>query len=168
MTKTFDNRGFTLMELLVSIAVFSILTSMVTVSYASNEKHRLLKQESNKILSGLQKAENMSITGQIFDSFSPVFYEFIMEECSNDCYYRIVAVSGDGIHRELEKVPLKGLAVEVAGDKAAVRFFPPRGRMEIVDNGPLIKIGVANDSGDYCLEANSISGRIGLSEGNCN
>jgi len=171
MKKKFDNRGFTLMELLVAISIFSLLTTFVVASYASNEKSRLLKLEASKVLVGLQKAENMAITGQFFDSFIPAVYEFSLSDCSNDCFYILSAKDASGNSKELERQELKGVSIDILNSNNALfRFLPPRGRLEILANENLqssIKVGLGDEENSYCLEASSVSDRIGLKEGAC-
>lgn len=171
MKKYFNNQGFTLMELLVAISIFSLLTTFVVASYASNEKSRLLKLEASKVLVGLQKAENMAITGQFFDSFVPVVYEFSLSDCSNNCSYALSAKDVSGNPKELEKQELKGLAIDIpSGEQSLFKFSVPRGRLEILVGGdiqPSIKINLGDSETAYCLEASSVSGRIGLKEGVC-
>ncbi len=171
MKKYFNNQGFTLMELLVAISIFSLLTTFVVASYASNEKSRLLKLEASKVLVGLQKAENMAITGQFFDLFIPSVFEFSLSDCPSNCFYVLSAKDVSGNSKELEKQELKGLAVDISdGKQALFKFSAPRGRLEILvdeNTQTSIKINLGDSDTSYCLEASSVSGRIGLKEGSC-
>ncbi len=171
MKKYLNNQGFTLMELLIAISIFSLLITFVVVNYVSNEESRLLKLEASKILDGLQKTENMSITGQIFDSFVPSVYEFHLSNCSDNCYYVLSVKDALGNSKELENQKLNRIGINIlGGNDVLFRFLPPRGRLEIIVNEiikPSIKIDLGNNENFYCLEASSISGRISLKDGFC-
>lgn len=175
MKKYFNNQGFTIMELLVAISIFSILTTFVVFKYADNEKLRSLKLESSKILFVLQKAENMAITGQIFDSFVPISYEFSLFDCSDNCFYDLKIKDVNNNERLLEKQELKRLQIKLPNSYKQVlfKFLPPRGRLEIIVDEinkitvSSIKIDIGNDDIFYCLEVSSVSGRIDLKNGKC-
>jgi len=174
MKKYFNNQGFTIMELLVAMSIFSILTTFVVFKYADNEKLRSLKLESSKILFALQKAENMAITGQIFASFVPTSYELSLSNCSDNCFYDLKIKDANDNEQILEKQELKKLQIKLPDSYGQVlfKFLPPRGRLEIIDEAnkitvPSIKIDIGNDDIFYCLEVNSISGRIDLKNGKC-
>lgn len=171
MKKYFNNQGFTLMELLVAMSIFSLLTTFVVANYASNEKSRLLKLEASKVLVGLQKAENMAITGQIFESFIPSAYELSLSDCEAGCLYILSAKDASGSERQLEEQDLKGVGINIdEGDQVLFRFLPPRGRLEIgvgPQDVPSIKIDIGDNEVSYCLEVSSVSGKIGLKDGSC-
>lgn len=169
-----NNRGFTLMELLVAMSIFSLLTTFVVAKFSFSERSRSLKLEASKILFALQKTENMAITGQIFDSFIPLVYEFSLADCSEDCFYLLGAKDASGDYRELERQELKGLSVDVKGtDRVLFRFLPPRGFLEIIvgeqegQSQQSAEATIGDNDISYCLEAGAVSGRINLKNGAC-
>jgi prepilin-type N-terminal cleavage/methylation domain-containing protein len=165
----FKNKfGFTLLELLIAISIFAILTSLVGISYRSNEKLRQLKDQSQIIVDGLQKAQNMALTGEAVtidgDLVVPSSYIFNLNSCTNNCFYTVTAAGTSG-SVELSKVELKNLS---ANTNLQAQFTPPRGKMALNGNQTEVKLQISNSVGDdFCIKVNSISGRMDIASDEC-
>lgn len=173
MKECFNKQGFTLIELLLAISIFSLLTTFMVVNYAFNEKTRSLKLEVSKILVGLQKAENMAITGQVFDLFTPSVYEFSLSNEGDNCLYVLSAKDASGENKEIETQHLKGIKIKDSKNSLVFKFLPPRGRLKIIDKKneenemSSIKINIGSNDVSYCLEVSSLSGKISLKNDSC-
>jgi Tfp pilus assembly protein FimT len=62
-----QTRGFTIMELLVSIGVFLSLFLMVTVNFRAGESINELRLETQKIASDIRKLQTLALTGSTYN-----------------------------------------------------------------------------------------------------
>jgi prepilin-type N-terminal cleavage/methylation domain-containing protein len=66
-----NQRGFSLIELLVSIAIFTILSGIVMFSFSDVRKHDELRESSEQLSSYLRQAQNLAMTGQKVNGSNP-------------------------------------------------------------------------------------------------
>lgn len=167
-------RGFTLIELLVAIAIFFILTSFVVIKYWDNEGLRYLRGDAQMLTDDLQKIQNMALAGESVNDVLPDYYNLYFKSCESDCSYITFASTTDEVF-EIATKNLKYASIDtgVSGEgEIMVAFRLPRGRMIIYTRGGTVdeaKINISDVSGknNFCLQLNSISGRIGLISGDC-
>lgn len=173
LAPAFNSRraGFTLIELLVAIAIFSSLSSYLVIKYSNNEKSRSLKNQSLEAIAGLEKVQNMALTGETIDSMTPMLYRFSIASCVESCSYKLSVVWAN-LNEEtiIEKaLPNVGIATGFA-QPLKVDFSPPRGKMLISVEGipdDDIAFEIANDESAYCIQLNAVSGRIDSVSGAC-
>lgn len=160
--------GFTLIELLISISIFSLLSSFVVANYRSNEKAKRLKNQAQLIVSGLEKAQNMALTGELAGGIVPLSYYFKLEDCSGGCSYGIFAETTDE-DIPVSSVSLSNLTAETSDGlgQLLVNFTAPRGRMLLPENREEVGLSLNNSDNDYCVRINSVSGRIDSFSGEC-
>lgn len=168
----FSGRGFTLIELLVSIAIFASLSSFLIVRYRDNEKIRTLKNQAQEAIAGLEKVQNMALTGATVDSLAPSLYRFSIADCSENCGYELTAVFSDGSELPISPTAQTQLkSVRVSADPAselAVEFSSPRGKMALLPgNLDSAAFEISNDQAAYCVKLNAVAGRIDLASGAC-
>ncbi|MCF7835726.1 MAG: prepilin-type N-terminal cleavage/methylation domain-containing protein [Candidatus Marinimicrobia bacterium] len=60
----FCKEGFTLIEVLVVIAITALLSGMVFANYKDSQKRYALAQDAQKLASDIRKAQNMTISGK--------------------------------------------------------------------------------------------------------
>lgn len=87
--------GFTLIELLISISIIGLLTVLVLADYRSGQKKYALKQNTQKLVSDIRKAQNMAMSGvdiesqycgygiELNQSARPDSYRFYADKSSN-------------------------------------------------------------------------------------
>jgi len=175
------NCGFTLIELLLAISLFMILSSFTIINYRTNEKVRELKNQAQLLVSGLQKIQNMALTGESVNGLTPLAYKFSIAECSENCSYGLSAIVSSDLEVAEEPISssaLKSVTISIAGNPPgglAAKFSPPRGKMSLqsADGAPTayadaaIEISNANHDGYFCVKLNSVSGRIDYISGQC-
>lgn len=66
-----DNRGFSMLELLVVLVVMITLTAIVMSNYGYQNNNLKLKMEVQQIMSDLRKAQNYSISTKMVDTDIP-------------------------------------------------------------------------------------------------
>ena len=76
--------GFTLIEMLVVIAVISILTAVVIIGYRDSGKKYALAQESQKLVADIRRAQNMAMSGA---KVAGQYYGFGVYAAKNDNFY---------------------------------------------------------------------------------
>lgn len=175
-----NKSGFTLLELLIAISIFAILTSLIGISYRSNEELRQLKNQAQSIVDGLQKAQNMSLAGESVlvngNPTVPNYYRFSLIKDNNvKCHYLITAFAADGSAlKEIARVNFEKLLINVtASAPLNADFYPPRGKMALSLGGAPsqteYKLQLKNPSISdiFCVTVNSISGRMDIAAGQC-
>lgn len=164
-----NERGFTLIELLVAIGIFTLLSSFLVVKYRGNETIRTLKNQALEAVAGLQRAQNMSLTGETAGGGSPSNYVFAIADCSADCAYSLSAFFPDNSSLEISRSALKNVAVKTFQPGGLrIDFSPPRGNMAISPgNLNTAAFEIYNAQAAYCVKLNSVSGRIDLVSGTC-
>ena len=133
-TKYQNNKsGFTLIELIVSIAIIGFVTTIGVVNYRSANKSSVLQLEAYKAATDIRRAQNMALGaiefnfnpsarvpdawGVYFDSASADSYIIFADQDNNQIYN-----SGDGI---FATVNLKNnIVLDITGS-VNVAFVPP-------------------------------------------
>ncbi|MFA6526034.1 MAG: prepilin-type N-terminal cleavage/methylation domain-containing protein [Candidatus Buchananbacteria bacterium] len=161
------DRGFTLIELLVAISIFTLLSSFMVLSYHNDEKAKVLKTQAQDVLIGLQRVQNMALTGELVNGLSPLRYKFILTNCDSNCAYYLKAVLADNSELPIAQENLKSVIVDVqSASGLEVDFLPPRGKIEIINpaNQDAVVLKISNSqSVSYCIKLDSVSGRMDLS-----
>jgi|GEM_PF-1292710 len=166
--------GFTLIELLIAVGIFIIFSSLIIVNYQINEKAKALKNQAQIIVSGLERAQTMALTGELVGGQSPLAYKFsISNPCTipAGCSYALSALFSDEPEVEIAKTMLNNVKIE-GGSFLPVLFYPPRGKMVLSDSAESGVLKVYNrEIGQigFCVRIglNAVSGRISLFSGGC-
>ncbi|MEK7068054.1 MAG: type II secretion system protein [Patescibacteria group bacterium] len=128
-----DKKGFTLIELIVSIAIIGFVSTIGIVNYRSANKSSVLQIEAYKAATDIRRAQNMALGaiefnfnpplrvpdawGVNFDSASADRYVIFTDQDNNKIYN-----SGDGIFATIN---LKNnITLDIAGN-VNVAFAPP-------------------------------------------
>lgn len=72
MLKDKEQKGFTLVEMLVVMAVMAIISSMVLVNYRGGERRNLLRLTAQEVTNTFIRAQNMSLSSQEFKATGEV------------------------------------------------------------------------------------------------
>ena len=133
-TKYQNNKsGFTLIELIVSIAIIGFVTTIGVVNYRSANKSSVLQLEAYKAATDIRRAQNMALGaiefnfnpsarvpdawGVYFDSASADRYIIFADQDNNQIY-----TSGDGIFAAIN---LKNNIVLDISGSINISFVPP-------------------------------------------
>ena len=78
-----SRRGFTLVELIISMAIFSLMTTLVIANFRSASSQRLLRSQANALASVFKQAQVQALSGKPFNSAVPVGgYGVLLSICS--------------------------------------------------------------------------------------
>jgi len=71
MKYIFKNKGFTLIEIIISVSVFAILMGIVISGFQDTRKHEELRDASLQMISHIKKVQNFAQTGHEFEGDVP-------------------------------------------------------------------------------------------------
>jgi len=64
--RTYTKKGFTLIELIISIAITVIIGGIILANYRVGQKQQTLRAEAQKLVSTLRQAQNMASAGKTY------------------------------------------------------------------------------------------------------
>lgn len=134
--------GFTLLELMTTIAMISILSVIFVAGYRSGDKTFRLQRAANKLASDIRKAGELALSGKdsrnscpgatgygLYAEKNQVFYILYADKNGNDGY--------DSSDCPIETINLeKGVKISdvdtgTGADKASINFRPPDPKIDI-------------------------------------
>ncbi len=62
-TQNMNSRGFTIVELLVSMAIIVVLATMVTIAFGYNQQHKVLVANGQRFLNVLRETQTKALSG---------------------------------------------------------------------------------------------------------
>ncbi|MBU4000257.1 type II secretion system GspH family protein [Patescibacteria group bacterium] len=85
--KRVKNRGYTLVELLIVVAIISIMSVVSFSNYGTSRKNVVLRQEAQKVILDLRQAQNMAMNTVKFNGQIPSGgYGIRFDVLSSDAY----------------------------------------------------------------------------------
>lgn len=92
---TNNNFGFSLIELLVSIFILTLITSVSVVNFISWKRDENFKQSIFILTDNIKKIQAMSLTGQTYNGVSPIAYGIYFDEANPSSYITFADMDGD-------------------------------------------------------------------------
>lgn len=169
-------RGFTLVELMIVMAIIGIFSSLTIVNFRGTEKIRAIDHQSLLLLDGIKRIQTSSLSGKVVDNQVPIAYRLKINKCSADCYYDLSAKTATG-EVNIDHVLLEQSAVDIVsssgnslGNNLVIEISPPRSNIKIyINDNPIIGQEVLinlqhtdNSSISKNVRINSLSGRIDI------
>lgn len=162
-----NKKGFTLIELLVAISIMGLLSTIIVANYRDNEEIRKLKNQAELMIDGLEKAQNMALSGMMVNNQIPIAFQFSVNNCSNDnCKYEIKAIFSNDEDLNLVIDSRQFVNLKINND-LRINFLLPRANIKIEESSSEF-IELSNDNGCYRIDLDSISDRINLRKCNSN
>lgn len=168
--------GFTLIELIVVIAIIGFFSSFLLINFRSNQKVTEVRQQALLVIDLIKRAQTMALSGQTVDGVKPVGYgaAVVCLDNGNPCQGLVVSTineeDGWGIvtQSELSKnVMLAGpiYLFAFSGSRANLEITAFEGSSETVVSEAVLRIENVDDRAiAKCIGANALSGRIDLIE----
>lgn len=173
-----NSRGFTLIEILVAIAIFAILSSIMLLNFRGDAKTKELKNNCQQVVDALKQVQTMALSGQQVKNNAGILmvpdgYKFMPACLNNSCRSIYLAASSSptanlGIIK-LNKSEIYGFS------SLMINFLPPSADSQIWINGSQTSTAkmkirhIEDNTLSRCVIYNSISGRMDvLSIDKCN
>ncbi len=156
--------GFSLVEIIISIAIFSVLIGITTMNYRLNQDIRDTKLESLKVHDIIKKAQSLSMTGQSFDGIYFENFSVKADNCEGSICQSLKLFGNNGQENIIQTLELPKAGI-VESD-TAVNFISPRGKAQITVNDESTStaffylINYKNNDIKMCVRVSAISGRI--------
>jgi prepilin-type N-terminal cleavage/methylation domain-containing protein len=125
------NKGFTLVELLVTVSIISLLSVVVFANYRLGEKRFALERSAHKLAQDIRRAQNMSMTTQEFQGAVPGGYGIYFNITNPTQYFLFADLNGNKIYDSNEKVQTlefeKRVSIIILSPSSPLNifFFPP-------------------------------------------
>ena len=176
-----NQKGFTVLELIIVSAIMVMLLTLVTVNFKGFDNKSVLDSESDKLFSVLRQAQIWSLTGHLQNG-ERYSYGVYFEECSTTetcSYFLFTDLDGDKVYdlgegyKQGEYKMIKGAYVSslvIEGstsiDELSVVFEPPLGTiyfngLEDYDSADVILKHITYDA-EQVIKVNRISGQINI------
>ncbi|MDD5043128.1 MAG: prepilin-type N-terminal cleavage/methylation domain-containing protein [Patescibacteria group bacterium] len=126
----FPNRsGFTLVELLVSITIFALMTMFVVVNFRAGQKQDFLNLGAEEISNNLKKAQTAAVAGELIEGVVPKGGYGLYFASDSTSYLYFADLDGNFNYTAVDGViaeyPLpKGVVIN--SENLSVVFDPPR------------------------------------------
>lgn len=134
MTQKFQ-KGFTLTELLIVIAILVVLTALAIANYKGIGNRKDVELQAQKFVSVLKQAQMMALTGEKIDGSRPNAYGVYIEE-NVKTYILFADKDNDGGIDGGEEIQTFNLPVNMTFDSSVARliilFKVPYGSVAIV------------------------------------
>lgn len=84
------NRGFTLLEMLVALAIMAIIAVLIFANYRQGQKNYLLTQVAQRFVGDIREAQNMAVTGAEVTGYSEIGgFGIYVDNSTNPYSYRL-------------------------------------------------------------------------------
>ena len=117
-----NQKGFTFIELIVSIAIFGVITAMVMVNYRAGTRNDTVRQSANITASMFKRAQTMTLTGALTaGAFPQGGYGVHFDEVDNNTMILFADIDGNfaytlAIDTDIESINLPGNAIFEANE----------------------------------------------------
>jgi prepilin-type N-terminal cleavage/methylation domain-containing protein len=185
MTKHMNRRGFTLLELILAIAIVSVLTVMTIAGFSQGNKTRSVVLGTDTVISSIRTAQAASLSPQqvstINCSSGNIPKEYHLKFDANSSDYNFIAKDKcdnlvtlqtfklpSSVQIQSSGLQVDGVSVGSGGGNIDIKFVPPFGSMSVSLNGgsyqPFGQTTVTLQSVDGSVARNvvldGISGRV--------
>ena len=166
--------GFSFMELLISVSIIVIITSISVSSFVFWKRNDNLRQSAFVLMSNIQKIQNMSLTGQMYNGNVPIAYGIYFDDTNPSSYITFADVDGDYSYVEAEKIEDFNLLdnvnisnlIPIDVNTLTIIFKLPKAEIyinqDVVDNEAVIEITHSGISESKTAKIKSITGQIDL------
>lgn len=136
------NKGFTLLEMLVVLAIMGIIAVLILANYRQGQKNYVLTQAAQKLAGDIRGAQNMAVAGAEVSGYSQIggFGIYINDANSYSLFLNTASNPANGCQTgAVSSPPLKtinlpgGITINNTGTN--VFFAPPR-PLTCIDNVP--------------------------------
>lgn len=165
--------GFTLIELVVVIAIIGFFSSFLLINFRSNQKVSEVRQQALLVIDLIKRAQTMALSGQLVEGAKPIGYGSAAACLVNGrpCL-GLMVTTNDGENWNVVTQSDFSKNIKLVGPIYLFAFSGSRANLEIsaVEGSDLISVqdavlrveSVDDASIAQCIGANALSGRIDL------
>lgn len=133
-----NSRGFTLVEMIVSIFISALIAASVLPGYRDFQKRASLLQDAHHLSEGIREAQEMSVSGKKISSVFPDAYGVYLQENGEE-YIIYADMNGDGLYSIIQDEMIRTVDLHnyikikdlPYGSSLNITFYPPDPRTEI-------------------------------------
>ena len=81
--KNQTNKSFSIIELLIVVAIIAIMTTIGIVSFSNKKQTNTLNQEVQKLVASIRAVQNRAISGEVIDNKIPYCYGLAIDKNNN-------------------------------------------------------------------------------------
>lgn len=162
--KKLFRRGFSLVEILVVIAIISIMTGVSILGLSKNRSASKVEIAANQMVAILRSLQNDSINGKVLNNQSICKIKFDAIDGARQysvSYYDCIAPYDNLVESEIFYLTANGNNSNVTSSAASFSFVAPRG--EVSSSGQIALTSEA-DTFNVCI---SLSGNIYAQKSGC-
>ena len=145
------SRGFTLLELMVALAIIMIIAVLILVNYRQGQKNYILTQAAQALVGNLREAQNMAFTSAEV-SGQPNIGGFGIRILSDSSYQLFLNTSSDadgcptGTRTDLGNIISLPSGISINNTNTNVFYAPPDPKTCISTGNPSITYTLTNTS----------------------
>ncbi len=123
------NKGFTLIEMLVVIAIIAVISGVIVVNFRESSDIHKLQRSAQIVVQGIREAQNMSLSSTEIDGEVYNYYGVHFNKQNPTSFY--IYASENMVYNSGEEVKTIELETEVVidslsgGNKLGMAFIPP-------------------------------------------
>lgn len=136
----YKQTGFTMIELLVTVFIITLLSSLIFASYNSGQRKYVLSQSSQQLVSDLRQAQNMAMSGVDISSY----HGYGVHAEDNDNFYIFFAdENGDSVYKSQNDTIIKTVNLP---NLIKINSVSPSSNLDIFFESPNPVTYINNDS----------------------
>ncbi len=130
-----NNKGFTLMEAMVTIAIMGIMSAVYLTDYRTTNQKIIVDQAVAGLITDLRLAQSMATNGNSFNGEIPLggygininnsSSYIIYADCVNDHIYNSSSVCSSGVEKYLSRDYSTGVGAVTSSSLSNITFTPP-------------------------------------------
>jgi len=144
--------GFTLTELMVTISIIVVISSILIINFRQGEQTYKLQRNAYLVAQGIRKAQNMALSSSEHNGEIKNYYGVYFNTAGSDFFYIFASdnkIYNPGSNEEVEKIELEeGMVIkDISKNNLNIVFSPPYAVVSFNPSVSQATITVGKESG---------------------